>query len=44
MIFRPIKQKKISEEIVEQIEHYIKDGILKPNEKNSFRERFSKNV
>jgi GntR family transcriptional repressor for pyruvate dehydrogenase complex len=33
MIFKPIKQKKISEEIVEQIELYIKDGILKPNEK-----------
>ncbi|OSS42183.1 Lactate-responsive regulator LldR [Desulfurella amilsii] len=33
MIFKPIKQKKISEEIVEQIELYIKDAILKPNEK-----------
>jgi len=33
MIFKPIKQKRISEEIVEQIEQYIKEGLLKPNEK-----------
>ncbi|MGC8502983.1 FadR/GntR family transcriptional regulator [Desulfurella sp.] len=33
MIFKPIRQKKISEEIVYQIEFYIKDGYLKPNEK-----------
>ncbi len=33
MIFKPIRQKRISEEIVEQIEQYIKEGLLKPKEK-----------
>lgn len=33
MIFKPIHQKKISEEIADQIEFYIKETILKPHEK-----------
>ncbi len=33
MLLKPIKQKRISEEIVELIESNIKNGIIKPNEK-----------
>lgn len=33
MIFKPIRQKKVSEEIADQIEFYIKEAILKPHEK-----------